>query len=221
MAVSVSLEAIRELIACESDFLPAMDRRYETVLRHLAGCISARWAEAVTAHFQENPITEAEKGVYEKYYTEGNRGVEANITPLYGATLIIAVMSASYAFLIQTGDGACVVLPREGDGFIPPETIDDRLFLGYTTSLCDSNALENFRFYYSQNPPEAIILSSDGVVDSYGREEFLKFNRALTDLFAGNYDEAYSDLSDWLPKLSARGSRDDMSVAGVYWAKEE
>ena len=216
MAVSISLEAVKEFTSHEKDYLSTLARQYKTVLRHLAGSISARWIDAVTAHFIENPIADFERSAYEKHYPETFTGAETNITGIYGATLAIAVITESYAFVIQTGDGAGVVLPREGDCFIPPETIDDRLFMGFTTSLCDCNSLDNFRFYYSQDTPKAIILSTDGVVDSYGKDEFLKFNSTLYDLFLTNYDETYSDLLDWLPKLSARGSKDDMSVAGIF-----
>jgi serine/threonine protein phosphatase PrpC len=94
--------------------------------------------------------------------------------------------------------------------------VDESLFLGYTTSLCDLNALDNFRFYFSKEIPKSIVLLSDGVVDSYNKENILKFSKTLHDLFLEDYDKAFADLADWLPKLSARGSRDDMSVAGVY-----
>ena len=215
-AVNIALEAVKEFILCEKDYLPEMAGRYKTVLKQLAGCISARWSDAVIDHFNNNPITEFEQDIYDKYYSGVNDGADPNITAMYGATLIIGVITASYAFAIQTGDGACVVMQQDGNCFIPPETIDDRLFLGYTTSLCDLNALDNFRYYYDQDAPKAIVLSSDGVVDSYGKNEFIKFILALCDLFYENYEEALSHLSDWLPKLSARGSKDDMTVAGIY-----
>ena len=216
-AVDISLEAIKEFISYENVFLPTIAGRYQAVFRQLAGCISSRWAETVTAHFNENPITSTEKDVYDKYYASACDSHILNPTAIYGATLIIAVITASYAFVIQTGDGACVVIPQSGGCFIPAETTDDRLFLGYTTSLCDANSLDNFRFYCDRDIPKAIILSTDGVVDSYGKEDYLKFNNALYDLFIQNYNDAYSHLSDWLPRLSALGSKDDMSVAGIYY----
>ena len=215
-AVDISLEAVKEFVSNENDFLPNIAGNYKSILRQLSGCISARWADAVLAHFDSNPITDSEKDIFEKYYAAGSAGAETNFTAVYGATLIIAVITPSYAFVIQTGDGACAVIPQRGNCFIPEETIDENLFLGYTTSLCDSNSLDNFRFYYSSEIPKAIILSTDGVVDSYSKEDFLKFNNAVYDLFVQNYDGAFNDLSDWLPRLSERGSKDDMSVAGIY-----
>ncbi|MDR2648194.1 MAG: protein phosphatase 2C domain-containing protein [Clostridiales bacterium] len=215
-AVNIGLEAVKELIANEEDFLPSMERRYQTVLKQFAGYISAKWVDDVVAHFNENPITQSERELYEKYYLSDNAGAEQNITAMYGATLIIGVITRSYAFVVQIGDGACVVELEDGNCVIPPPTLDERLFLGYTTSLCDANVLGNFRFYYSHDKLKAIVLSTDGVVDSYGKNNFLKFNKTLCDLFIENHDEAYYNLSDWLPRLSARGSKDDMSVACVY-----
>ena len=215
-AVNISLEAVKELIANENDFLPDIAQNYLKVLRQLAGCICARWVDAVVAHFGENPITESEKNFYETHYLKDNSETELNITAIYGATLIISVITPAYNFVIQTGDGACAIIQQDGKCYIPPATIDDRLYGGYTTSLCDSNALDNFRFYYSENIPKAIMLSTDGVVDSYSKEDFIKFNKTLYNLFLTNYDQAHFNLSEWLPKLSARGSKDDMSVAGIY-----
>jgi len=217
-AVKISLEAVREFIANERFFLPDMEQVYQKVLRQLTGCICARWVDTVVNHFAENPITESERVFYHKYYLCDSFEAENNITAMYGATLIVGVITPAYSFVIQTGDGAAIIYQHD-DCFIPQSTIDDRLYLGYTTSLCDSNALNNFRFYYSQNVPKAIVLSTDGVVDSYGREDFLKFNKTLCNLFLTDYDQAFSNLSDWLPRLSARGSKDDMSVAGVYCIK--
>ncbi|MDR1559855.1 MAG: protein phosphatase 2C domain-containing protein [Clostridiales bacterium] len=215
-AVNIALEAVKELISNEEEFIPFMERRYQTVLKQLAGYISAKWVDEVVAHFNDNPILETEQKAYEEYYLSDNNDSERNITTMYGATLIVGAITESYAFAVQIGDGACVVEQRDGYCFIPPSTIDERLFLGYTTSLCDANALNNFRFYYSEDIPQAIVLSTDGVVDSYSKDDFLRFNKVLCDLFVQNYDEACANLSDWLPKLSARGSKDDMSVAGVF-----
>ena len=215
-AVNISLEAVKEFIAKELDFLPTMEKRYHNVLRQLAGCICARWADAVISHFNENPITEPEEGFFEEFYLSLDSKTEINVTSIYGATLLIGVITPAYSFVIQTGDGACVVGQRDGTFYIPPETIDERLFLGYTTSLCDHNALDNFRFYYSQDMPKAIVLSTDGVVDSYGDSDYILFIKTLSDLFFEDYEEALSNLSDWLPKLSERGSKDDTSIAGIY-----
>ena len=214
-AVDIALESVKEFVANEKDFLSSIENRYKPILSHLAGYICARWVDAVVNHFNENLITDSEQFAYEKYYLCSTDS-ETNITTMYGTTLLIGVITKSYAFTIQTGDGACVVLEQDGSCIIPPSMIDERLFLGYTTSLCDLNTLDNFRFYFSKDIPKSIVLSSDGVVDSYSKEDVLKFSKTLYDLFVEDHDKAFSDLADWLPKLSARGSRDDMSVAGVY-----
>jgi len=214
-AVDITLESVKEFVANEKDFLPSIEKRYKPILSHLAGYICARWVDAVVNHFNENLITDSEQYAYEKYYL-CNTGSETNVTTMYGTTLLIGVITKSYAFVIQTGDGACVVLEQDGSCAIPPSLVDERLFLGYTTSLCDLNTLDNFRFYFSKETPKSIVLSSDGVVDSYSKEDVLKFSKTLFDLFIVDHDKAFTDLADWLPKLSARGSRDDMSVAGVY-----
>ena len=97
---------------------------------------------------------------------------------------------------------------------------DEKCFLNKTTSLCDSNALNEFRYCYQGDGkfPRAVFLGSDGIDDSYGDGEIL--NNFYIQLFKiiirkGN-ESALKELKKSLPIISQRGSKDDMSVACVY-----
>ena len=120
---------------------------------------------------------------------------------------------------MQIGDGAACIIRKNGNKLIPIETIDENQFGGRTNSLSSSNCLSLFRYFYSKHIPKAIIVASDGVVDSYAGNngmDFLNFCSRLTDLFTEDYNQAQGFLDDWLPQLSEKGSQDDMSVAGIY-----
>ncbi len=97
---------------------------------------------------------------------------------------------------------------------------DEKCFLNKTTSLCDSNALEEFRYCYQGNGefPRAVFLGSDGIDDSYGDGEILNnfYIQLFKIIIRKGYDMALKELKKSLPIISQRGSKDDMSVACVY-----
>jgi serine/threonine protein phosphatase PrpC len=95
---------------------------------------------------------------------------------------------------------------------------DERLGFGVTTSLCDSDAADNFRHYYAKTAEgfEAVILCTDGVVDSFTPDSFPRVNQKILDEMKNNKESAEAQLKEWLPILSERGSQDDASIAGVY-----
>ena len=82
-----------------------------------------------------------------------------------------------YWFAFQIGDGKCVFLTQSNGKIECNKSIpwDERCFLNKTTSLCDSQAIDGFRFCYQGdgNFPMAVFLGSDGLDDTYGDEEGL------------------------------------------------
>ena len=99
---------------------------------------------------------------------------------------------------------------------------DDNCFLNQTTSLCNTNPLPMFRYAFdgTGNFPAAVFCCSDGIEDSWGDYEVAPhmlhdYFTALATYFIREGKEATLDnLSEFLPKLSAAASKDDMSLAG-------
>ena len=114
-------------------------------------------------------------------------------THAYGTTLMATVISDSYWFAFQVGDGKCVVLCEDGTWKLPIPW-DDRCSFNTTTSICDDNSLSSFRYWFgikdsngsfteygfgvdgqghdtvpvkNTSRPLAIFVASDGVEDSY------------------------------------------------------
>lgn len=233
-AVDVSVEAVRTFIARQI----ALNREDETqnngqeltansypkLLSDLAGHIVSRWVDEVQAHWDEVSCNEDEKTLFDKHFPNAAKDeIKAYVTKIYGATLIIGVMTEHFGFVMQIGDGAACVIKKEGSKIFA-NTIDENQYLGQTNSLSSSNCLPRFRFDYFESIPKAIVVASDGVADSYAGndgKDFLSFCEKLVNLYSGNYEQAQGFVEDWLPQLSKEGSQDDMSIAGVFLMPDE
>ena len=116
----------------------------EEVIVQLCKNILARWNEKVRLDYESSPFSEEEvKNVSEKYragYLRGEKPEHA-----YGATLQLAIMTKHFFLGIRNGDGECVTIDRDGR-FHTPIPENDSCEANYTTSLCDSSAIDDFRY---------------------------------------------------------------------------
>ena len=179
------------------------------------------------AHARNNDLSEWEEEHVEQKYKDEFRAMraseDATFEKTYGCTLMAYVQTPGYWFAFHLGDGKCVFMRiSDNQELICEQPIpwDEKCFLNKTTSLCDSNALNEFRYCYQGDGkfPRAVFLGSDGIDDSYGDGEIL--NNFYIQLFKiiirkGN-ESALKELKKSLPIISQRGSKDDMSVACVY-----
>ena len=213
IAVEVTKDAIIEFIE-KDEYVKLLFETPDKTLKQLENNIIYRWNEAVKKHWTENPLPQDE---LDKFFKD--KDIVGKERAVYGATLIAAVMTEKYWFAIQIGDGECVAVNGdESTNICIPG--DDRLVFGYTTSLCDSNANENFRHYFSEGKPKGIIVSTDGVVDSFTEDGFENFNIKTLNLFMSQ-ENALEQMEKFLPELSEKGSKDDVSIAGVFYVTEE
>lgn len=187
----------------------------ETMLVQLEKSIIARWNAAVWDHYESNPFTEDELAIVDEKRRKrilSGKSIEST----YGTTLIALAITEKFWFGIQIGDGKCVRILADGtfDTPIPP---NEKCFLNSTTSICDENAIEDFRHCYSEEMPIALFCGSDGIDDSFIRDEQLfKLYATIARSFAtSEYDQALAELEDYMPRLSSKGSGDDVSIAGL------
>ena len=151
------------------------------VFRQLFSNILYKWNEKINEHAEAHPINEWErKHVKEKYLNEFksqmamDREQRTILEKTYGCTLMVYVQTPDYWFAFHIGDGKMIAY-KIVNGKVQwkePVPWDDRCFLNKTTSLCDSDALNEFRFCYQGNGefPDAVFLGSDGLDDSFGEE---------------------------------------------------
>ena len=108
--------------------------------------------------------------VPKKYQDE----LSQNLNPekIYGCTLMCYVQTSTYWFAFQIGDGKCFAFTEDGK-WLEPIPWDEQCFLNKTTSMCDSRAIDEFRYCYQGDGvyPMAIFLGSDGIDDSFGANE--------------------------------------------------
>lgn len=179
--------------------------RCEESARRIAANIICGWNSEIAAHLSLLPLNDSEKQISEKF---GSLSPEI----MYGATLIVGVVTKRLCFGLQIGDGSFCAQTSDGRMIFPvPE--DSKLVGNLTTSLCDSDAIGNFRHFCSDESFSGIMLSSDGLINSFKNEDdFLKFGqRVLNSVDNGTA----MGLGEHLKNRSRMGSRDDISVAAI------
>jgi len=183
-------------------------------LKQLEGNIIYQWRNAVLKDYTENPLTDTERVICNdnKINFEDD---PANFIFIYGTTLLAGLFTYNFWFIIQIGDGLCVILENEETAITPIEE-DERLAFGRTTSLCDNDAIKNFRECYGFTQIDGFTVATDGIADSFEPDKYIQFNKELYYNFTTTPDKAQAELEAFLPILSERGSRDDVSVAGIF-----
>ena len=211
MACEAAVKNIRRLF--ENISPEAFLAEPDMMLIQLEAAIINDWNESVRSHYEANPFTEEELDcVSEKAgasYRSGHR-----IERAYGATLIAAAVTRDYWFGIQIGDGKCAAFDEAGI-CTQPIPWDEKCFLNKTTSICGSDALRDFRHFYSEKIPTAVFMGSDGIDDSFKNEEDMyDFYKTILYAFSiSDYTQAVDELKAYLPRLSKAGSADDVSIA--------
>ena len=137
----------------------------------------------------------------------------------YGTTLIVACQTKNYWFGLQIGDGKCVCISPDGS-MGEPIPWDEDCQANITTSICDSEAIEEFRYYFTKKCPIATLMGTDGIDDSYANtEEMYVLYRSILAIFAEyGRETGEAEIEAFLPGLSRKGSGDDVSIAGIVSA---
>lgn len=198
----------------KSAFMTLEKEREEQIFQLEASIINA-WNTSVSRHYADHPFTPEEEAILSprarKRYLE-----EKKIESAYGTTMIVVVLTRDYWLGLQVGDGRCVVVDRDGD-FSQPIPWNEKCFLNVTTSICDSDAIDNFRHCYSSVLPAAVLIGSDGVDDCFSNEAQLNqlYKTVLYSFANSSFEDAMKELDDYLPRLSEKGSGDDVSISAI------
>lgn len=212
-ACTAAVDAVREFLdGLEPAQLRPPAARDAAVIQ-LCKNILLRWNTAVMDDAGQNPFSEEEVAhVKEKYraaYLAGERVVHA-----YGATLLLAILTPDFFLAIRNGDGECVAIDGEGE-LTAPIPGNDKNEASFVTSLCDEDAIEDFRYFYDETLPTAVMLGSDGVENSYVRlEDLFSLYRNICRKAAHEGGPATKEeVERALSIITARGSGDDVSIA--------
>lgn len=188
-------------------------------LKNLSKSILIRWRELVDKDVEENPFHESDmlnvSDKYKKIYMSENIS-ERRADKAYGCTLIAYVVTENFSFGMQIGDGKCVVIDKNGT-FSEPIPWDENCQMNVTTSICDSDAADEFRFFVTEEKPSAVFCGSDGIDDSYANvEEMYALYRSIIKIFIEyGSDVGKAEIKEYLPVLTKKGSGDDVSIAFI------
>jgi serine/threonine protein phosphatase PrpC len=191
----------------------------DKAMRQLFSSIIFDWTTQIKEHAANTPLTETEmaSGIKPEWVEDFKAG--KSLEKVYGCTLMVYVQTPDYWLAFHIGDGKCISFDDEAK-WKEPIPWDDRCFLNKTTSLCDSQAIDEFRYCYQGdgNYPAAIFLASDGIDDSFGAEENMVnfYVQILKKLKISTKEEVQNEIVATLPQLSKIGSQDDMSISLIY-----
>lgn len=216
IACKVAIDATREFIEqIEVNKLKSNFTNRDQIVDQLCKNILSRWVKEVNDDYQKDPFTEEEvKNVKEKYRIAYLKG--ENIEHAYGATLQLAFITANYFLAIRNGDGECVVINSNGE-FLTPVPENEKCEASFTTSLCDENAIEDFRYFYSGDKICSVFLGSDGIDNSYvtKKDLFTLYRNICRKVAYDGIEKTKSEIERILPIITKRGSGDDVSIAGI------
>ena len=184
----------------------------DAIFQALFSSIYEKWLEAIHQDARQNPFTEEELSRLGKH----------KLVKAYGTTLMTYVQARDFWFAFHIGDGRMLSLGenQEWKQIVP---WDCNCFQNQTTSLCNTDPVPMFRYAFDGTGafPKAVFCCSDGIEDSYGDydiapERLHNYFSGLLNVFVQEGKEStMSKLEEFLPKLSAVASKDDMSIAGV------
>ena len=180
-----------------------------------ARSVVTRWNLLVEEDVAQDPFREEELSAVSDKAKVGYEAGE-NVPKAYGTTVLGVVLTRNFWFGIHIGDGKCVTFDHEGNA-AEPIPWDEKCFLNITTSICDGQALQETRCFFSRQLPTAIFVASDGIDDSFaGETQLHNFYRLILTSFASEETEqAQRELAEYLPILSKQGSGDDMSIGMI------
>lgn len=116
----------------------------------------------------------------------------------------------------------CIAFDEEMNDFAPIPK-DPQCEGSTTTSMCQSNAFDNFRFAYGTKKLIALFIGSDGMEGRYGDLDFYTIPEITKDyelitktFFNNGYEKGYEMIKEALPAWSLKDSnqKDDLSFAG-------
>lgn len=208
--------------AITSEELVKKQTPIDDAFRQLFSSIIYQWNQKIADHAANTAISGWEQEHVEQKYLDELQTSET-FEKLYGCTLMVYVQTPDYWFAFHLGDGKCISFQQD-PFWHEPIPWDERCFLNKTTSLCDSNAINEFRYCYEGDGhfPMAVFLGSDGMDDSFGEDaNLVNFYIQVVKMLVNEGKEAtIKSIESDLPQLSKIGSKDDMSVAFIYNVEE-
>lgn len=220
--ISTFMEKIRSESGLYGDLVGNATKR-EKMFLQLERSIIQRWNDEIEADLSAVPFEDDER--FFALNDTDKESVTKTPAKAYGATFIAAVVAEKYIFILKLGDGnVCVLKDNAPQLFfgLSDELKDNQLQFNLTTSLCSSDADKEFKHCFITTDKnytiDGLILTTDGIINSYTSEQaYLDF---MANIFSGYKEEtlesAHAELAEFLPRLSEKGSGDDLTVGIIF-----
>lgn len=176
--------------------------------------ICQEWQERVKQSFYKNKV--------EELISEEGKIDWKSVYSLYGTTLLGLLITDTFIFSFQIGDGDIYIVNASG----ATPLVEPEKFLGTEThSLSKVDAWRKSvasvrRKNAEEDVPYLYILSTDGFANSYVNEE--EFKKTCTDYYQmigeHGFDAVKDNLANWLKETSELGCGDDITVTLAYFA---
>lgn len=208
LAVEASMSILREVS------LPIGEAEAHALSRPIVEA----WRSSVKAHLDGHPFEAADwQHVPDAEREQVQAAVAENPVVAYGATLLAVLAAGADLLFLQLGDGDILCVGEDGAATRPMNE-DSRLIANQTTSLCQNEAPENFRYaqmHADSGPlPTLILLSSDGYSNSFSSDaDFLQVGSDYLNLLRQfGAEKVEAQLEHILGEASRKGSGDDITL---------
>lgn len=215
-AVEIGIQCVKEFVANQPNIDFNDTKEIDKTFVQLKTYILFKWLERIKNHLLAHPIEEREIGLmraedYEEYQREG---IFKSYPIIYGSTFILACVTNGFYFALQLGDGDVAIDNKKFEMPLPEDT---RCFGPVTTSLCNDDAIDSFRHYYAKGNPKAIMVSTDGLSNSFAeQQQFLNLLKMVEkNIVESGIDAAKPEIIDFFARLTEAGSHDDISLGAI------
>lgn len=224
LACLIAIKLTKQFVLDNYDKLSKMGKRTYTpddggkadgLFLSLFTSIHDSWYEAIKENIANVPFTNEEK----------IKLGDAEIKEAFGCTLLVAVKTEKFTLAFHIGDGRIYAISYNNE-WKQPVPWDSVCEDNITTSLCESNPIDSFRYYVdsSANQPFAIFACSDGIEDCYGGSHdgnfqseklVVDYSEVLRAYLQDKESDFDIDCENFLKNQSKILSHDDMSIAFI------
>ena len=194
------------------------------IIVNLISSIISQWNEEIEKDWKQKTLSKVileEKKVPDDAIDDYLNGV--NIEQAYGCTLILFARTKEFWLAFQIGDGVCIAFLENAEVFYPIPA-DERFTGSKTASICNYDALDNFRYSYGNTQtPVAVFVGSDGLDGVFGTVDEVSlpllenwYENVVKMFSKYGFENTINEIHRSLPILTAKGiTKDDMSLSGI------
>ena len=212
--------AVNVFIKVLNDIYDSYQETPELLLTYLNREGDTRIAQTIDVEWKRRVLKAHSDNKREYPKNENGDIINDEVYKMYGSTLVGLVITSSFIFAFQLGDGDISYVDLDGYH----QVLESDKILGTEThSLSKNNSWKSAitlvrRWNSDSNIPSLFMLTTDGFSNSYKNEE--EFQKTCKEYFEMINEYGYktigSNLKEWLKETSEMGCGDDITVLMAY-----